>query len=252
MANDVRLPDIVVGNPFAVDGRRWMKGKSMNRCWYQMMLLGAVVFLTAPASSADPILFENPPDLHGEGNNHFTSPRTIGAEDFALSTAATVTSVAFMAHHDPITPQPSSISWFLYDDAGDPGRTVASGTNLYTTTVVGAVRNYLLTYYTIHIPAIALHAGTYWVGFHLNDSEGDPHWSFAASGNVRSAISSDNGSTWLQPYPGSTMTFRVEGQPAASAPVPEPATLILLGSAVAGGCIRKLRRRGPSARDTRC
>jgi hypothetical protein len=224
----------------------------MNRYWHRMMVFGAVVLLTARASSADSILFENPPNLHGEGNNHFTSPGTIGAEDFALSAAATVTSVAFMAHHDPIRPQPSSISWFLYGDAGDPGRTLASGTDVYTTTVVGAVRHYLLTYYTIHIPAIALDSGTYWVGFHLNDSPGDPHWSFAASGNVRSAISSDNGRTWLQPYPGGTMTFRVEGQPAASAPVPEPATLILLGSAVAGGCIRTLRRRVPSARDTCC
>jgi hypothetical protein len=180
----------------------------------------------------------------GAGNNFFSRETTFGAENFTLSFSALITSISHVAHHASV-PQPTSIDWRIYaDDLDRPGTLLYSGDNaLFSTNVEGSSDIFDLTRYIIDLPYLFLEAGDYWVAFHNVGGEvGDPHWTFSYTGTSfdnLSAISEDSGGTWSVPYPGNNLTFRVMGEPA---PIPEPATMFLLGTglvSLAGAARRK-------------
>jgi hypothetical protein len=158
----------------------------------------------------------------------------IGAENFTLSDWAEITSISHVGHHSRTLIQPDSIEWWIYgENGGLPGEVLYSGTSAFRTNIEGEWAVYDLTRYSIDLSGVTLGAGNYWVGFHNNSrAGGDPHWTFARSGSSfdgRSALLRP-GSGWAKPYPGSNLTFAVEGTPA---PVPEPGTMLLVASGTA-------------------
>lgn len=216
----------------------------MNNQFRQLTLgatLALATVLGAQAQAA--VVAENTHvDNEGAGNNHFSFDNAIGAENFSLDSGLVVTRLSFVAHHDAESfSNPSSIDWYLYAaDGSTPGAVLASGpASTYHTNAEGSSGSYTLMRYLIDV-SVDLVAGDYWVGFHLNTiNPGDPHWTFASAGTSfdgLSALSNDGGATWGTPYPGGNMTFRVES---GTSPVPLPAPLALLGTALGALVLRR-------------
>jgi hypothetical protein len=88
--------------------------------------------------------------------------------------------------------------------------------------------------YVVDIADLALDAGEYWLGFHLNGSNGGTHW-MRSSVDRHGALSTDNGVSWKETEWG--LVFRIEGSNAVSDPpaaVSEPVSIALLGLGLLG------------------
>ena len=191
------------------------------------------------------------------GNNHYSDggeygDDVIGAENFRLGGRFDLAGISHVGHHSRTTVQPDSIEWSIFGDSGGlPGEVLYSGISLYRMQVEGEWAHYDLTRYSIDLSGVTLGAGSYWVGFHNNSrAGGDPHWTFASSGSSfdgRSAFLRP-GFGWQTPYPGSNMTFAVEGTPA---PVPEPGTMLLVATGIATLAARRRRPRSAAGPENR-
>ena len=199
------------------------------------------------------VLAGNPLGAPVGGDAFFVATGVVGAEDFILSTNATVESIAFNAYHivSPTAfPQPASIDWSIRADAGGlptgpavilSGNAPAVGPGGYTTSApLASDGDSDLIDYIIDIPGpgLVLTAGSYWVTFHVNPvvpcdpntEQCDPSWSIADSLNpssaAGSAVSTNDGASWSASA--SDYVFHIDGTQA-----PVPATLSLLGLGLA-------------------
>lgn len=201
------------------------------------IIVGLALACMSMAASAT-VLFQNAPGNSG-GNNNFTFGSTMGAEDFVLSSASTISAISFNAFHTPSRAQPTSISWSIRSGGALPGAILSSGTSAFSTIITNTLYGYNLTDYIMDIPDMNVSAGSYWVTFHVNSGAGgDPHWTIASGGNGISAINTNG--TWTNNYPGGNMAFRIEGDVSR---IPEPGSLALLGLGLAGLAVSRKSKR---------
>jgi hypothetical protein len=208
-----------------------MIGTEMKRAQFFAGLALSCMAMTASAT----VLFENALVNNNGANNNFTYANTIGAENFTLGSASTISSIAFNAWHLSSVAAATSVDWSIRSSNGTlPGSVIANGNSAYTNILRDQAYGLLVQDYVLDIPDLDVLAGDYWVTFHVNSQGDDPHWAIVSIGDGISAISEDNGASWSPEYPGINMAFRIEGSLRSSTAIPEPGSLALLGLGLAG------------------
>lgn len=200
----------------------------------------------ATAVPAHAQLYDNGAPNTGFGNE-FT--RWIQAQDFSLGSGATLTAVRFWAFGLSSTGSEyaGSIAWQIYGDGGSrPGALLFSGSASPTVTAnpggscCGA--SFQLDF---ALPNVALGAGTFWLGLHNGPLSGtdrrDFYWQpTAANATLRGweDVAAFDGD-WVEN--GREHAFQLYG---TTAVIPEPATVVLLGSGLGlVGLVARRRRR---------
>lgn len=227
----------------------------------------AVLWIAAPAR-ADLILYDNgPPQLELVGLGASLG-RQLAADDFTLTTTATLTSVRFWSY-EPRDFQvfAGSFAWTIYGAGSgpffgpEPGEKLARGTAVPTTRVatgVTAVED-LMTFdqyaYEFELGPLTLGPGTYWLGLHngpLDEATNFHFWWAQAAGNGTPTSKGDtfpfedlNSAGRIWGDTGGQLAFQIRGAVAA---VPEPGTFALAAGGVLGGVPVVLRRWGRRAR----
>ena len=199
----------------------------MKSIYKSLALAAAFVCGAANATT----VFENGTDgNYWGGNNPFTY--TIVTNDFALSDAATLTSLTYNAFTDGNTGSVTNVLVNFYaDNGGSVGSLLFSGNySVASTSVVGGDGYYSYTDYTVDLPNVSLAAGSYFLGLEVSLNDGTEHWSIANP----AVASGQTGSDGFGHY------FRLDSN-VSSVPETGSSTLMLLGLGALGAAA--LRRK---------
>jgi hypothetical protein len=219
-------------------------------------LLVALWLGSIQSASADSILFQQPATSPG-GAASQQSPNTIylSADDFTLDTGALITGVQWQGAFS--AEPPSDITQFdvtfWSDIDGLPGAALQSYTfpgNAGQTLVFTDSTGFLDYDYAVALPTpFVAHTGVRsWISVQpTTEFPAQPQWYWreAAGSAGYSAVSGSGGSRTFQTLPfdlGFTLTGTTFTQPPPQA-LPEPSTLLLLGSGLAGWCLSRSRSR---------
>jgi hypothetical protein len=199
-----------------------------------MVLLGVSVL---PNAWADPVIYSQPPDssggLIGSQNNAYTT-----YDDFTLDSPFTVTDVHWRGgyYDSPPGTIDSFTIQFYSNNAGQPGGSLFSETILGNAgeTYVGIEggRNSPIYDYSVNlILPFTETAGTYWLSIQANKTSIPPQWGWhIGTGGDGVSYQQDSWdlTRWSEIF---DLAFDLTGTAAA---VPEPSTMLLLGSGLIG------------------
>jgi hypothetical protein len=137
----------------------------MKKRWVLGFLLLSLVLSISVTRAESVLVYNNGlPNGLGGGSEitHF-----LGAEDFTLSSAQTITDVRFWAFIYTGGSYNGSIAWDIYDDnGGKPGNILFFGLATPTQTFYHNVDSYPGYQYDFSIGTKSLAAGTYWLALH--------------------------------------------------------------------------------------
>ena len=209
----------------------------------------AVLFATiAGPATASTIFFNGLPDGENAYNSDVDGPFPFeSADDFVLGAAATITDIHWFGVYSGDVPAVDDFTIRLFDDAaGQPDAapffTVNIGNAAGRAPTGGTVLGFFPIFeYSAFVAPITLTPGVqYWLSVVNNTVGDDDSWFWATSnaltGNAHQRLG--NG-VWNDQDV--ELAFSLTDD--ASAPVPEPATLSLVGVGLAGAAGRRFRKR---------
>jgi hypothetical protein len=193
------------------------------------------------------------PGLNINGSNSVASQFSFGA-------GTTLGGVRFWASQSAGWSDPGLINWSIYTqptmaggfpdlDLG-PGAALTSGSATTTRTLLGTSGGYSNYEYNFSFPSLLVPSGVFWLSLNVNSSvsTGSLLWDYGQFFNdthvVHSATVGDYSSSPVLHM--TTMRYQLlDGTASPATVTPEPVTLVLLGSGLAGvGAAARRRRRG--------
>lgn len=253
--------------PMSAASRSLTKHQVPNRGALVTSLLPVLALLAhAGLACADPILYTQPAQSPVQSTRASQEQDTLGLvfqtfDSFALTQDALITGISWQGSYfntlvpDPSVAPPANSSGFTVafylDNAGIPGALLDSqtfspsnagetfvGQQAFTPTLGLSIYNYSVS---MGFPLLASAGTTYWLSVFALSPDPSPteaQWGWnGGSGGNGTSIQSVLG---VPAFVNLDRAFTLEGEPA---PIPEPASLMLLGTGVSA-LIARARRRG--------